>query len=107
MLRLVQAWLGAQHKYYVRKENVLDKARNRLATRRDVPVQGLPESPMTAAQLRDQTRPLEMDPVIDQGRFRGEEACALWLANWLAAWESQDKQLSNQVIDQTRARVTA
>jgi hypothetical protein len=91
MLQLVQSWLLEQYKYYQRKDNVLDKARNLLATRRDSPVQGLPESPMSAAQLRDHTRPPEMDAVSSQGRFRGEEACALWLANWLAAWEPQDK----------------
>jgi nucleoid DNA-binding protein len=107
MLPLVQAWLDEQYKYYQRAENVLDKAKIRLATHRDVPARGLPESPMSAAQLRDYTRPPEMDTTIDQGRFRGEEACALWLTNWLAAWEPKDEQLRNQVIDQTRALVTA
>jgi hypothetical protein len=107
MLQLVQSWLLEQYKYYQRKDNVLDKARNLLATRRDSPVQGLPESPMSAAQLRDHTRPPEMDAAIPQGRFRGEGACALWLANWLAAWAPKDKQLRNDVLDQARALVSA
>ena len=107
MLQLVGAWLDERDKYYQRKENVLDKARIRLASRRDSPVRRLPESPMSGAQLRDHTRPEEMDSVGPKNRFRGEEVCALWLARWLAAWEPKDEQLRNQVIDQTRARVTA
>jgi nucleoid DNA-binding protein len=102
MLQLVHAWLVDQKHYYSREETVLDKARIRLATHRDIPVRGLPESTMSAAQLRDDTRPL--DPDMPQGPFRQEEACATWLADWLAAWEPQDKQLRNQVIDQTRTR---
>jgi nucleoid DNA-binding protein len=107
MLELVGAWLLERKPDYMRAINVLDKARIRLATHRDVPVRGLPESPMSAAQLRDYTRPPEMDQVKSQGPSRGEEVCAQWLASWLAAWEPQDKQLRNQVIDQTRALVTA
>jgi nucleoid DNA-binding protein len=107
MLQLVQSWLDEQYLNYQRAENVLDKARKLLATHRDIPVRGLPESTMSAAQLRDHTRPLEMDAVSSKNRFRGEEACALWLARWLAAWEPKDKQLRNKVIDQTRALVTA
>jgi nucleoid DNA-binding protein len=105
MLELVGAWLLERKPDYVRAINVLDIARKSLATHRDVPVRGLPESTMSAAQLRDHTRPL--DPDIPQSPFRREEACATWLANWLAAWEPKDKKLRNQVIDQTRALVTA
>jgi hypothetical protein len=107
MLQLVQAWLDERNNYYQHKENVLDKARIRLAARRKFPVPELPESPGRAAQLRDHTRPEEMDSVGPKNRFRGEEVCAIWLERWLAAWEPQDKQLRNQVLNQTRARVTA
>ena len=105
MLQLVGAWLVDQKHYYSREETVLDKARKLLATHRDSTVRGTPESLMSAAQLRDHTRP--PDPVVPQSLSRREEACATWLALWLAAWEPQDKQLRNQVINQTRARVTA
>jgi len=107
MLQLVQAWLDEQYKYYQRKENVLDKAKIRLASRRNFPVPEFPESPRSAAQLRDHTRPPEMDSAKSQSLSRREEVCALWLARWLAAWEPKDEQLRNQVIDQTRALVTA
>jgi hypothetical protein len=108
MLQLVQAWLDAQKGDYSRPETVLDKARNRLAASRpDFYLRGLPESPMSAAQLRDHTRPREMDAASSQGKYRAEEVCALWLARWLAAWEPQDEQLRNQVIDQTRALLIA
>jgi hypothetical protein len=107
MLQLVQSWLVEWKLDYQRAENVLDKARNHLATHRDVPVRGLPESPMSADQLRDHTRPPEMDAVRFQGRFRGEEACALWLTSWLAAWAPEDKQLRNDVLDQVRAHLRA
>jgi nucleoid DNA-binding protein len=107
MLELVGAWLLERKPDYMRAINVLDKARIRLATHRDVPVRGLPESPMSAAQLRDYTRPPEMDEVGPKNRFRGEHVCALWLARWLGAWEPKDEKLRKQVLDQTRARVTA
>jgi hypothetical protein len=107
MLELVGAWLVDQKHYYSIAERVLDKARHRLATHRDSSARGLPESPMSAAQLRDHTRPKEMDAAKSQGTYRTEEVCALWLARWLAAWAPEDKQLRNQVIDQTKARVTA
>jgi nucleoid DNA-binding protein len=105
MLELVGAWLLERKPYYLHAINVLDKARIRLKARRDSPLPQLPESTMSAAQLRDYTRP--PDPVIPQSPFRREEACAQWLANWLAAWEPKDKELRNKVIDQTRALVTA
>jgi nucleoid DNA-binding protein len=105
MLPLVQAWLVDQKHYYSREENVLDKARIRLAASQDHYVRGLPESTMSAAQLRDHTRPEEMDSA--RGTSRTEEICAKWLANWLAAWEPKDEQLRNQVLDQTRALLTA
>jgi nucleoid DNA-binding protein len=107
MLQLVQAWLDERDPDYQRAENVLDKARKLLATRRDSPVRGVPESSMSAAQLRDYTRPPEMDSAKSQSLSRREEVCALWLARWLAAWEPQDKKLRNEVIDRTRALVTA
>ena len=107
MLELVGAWLVDQKHYYSIAERVLDKARHRLATHRDSSARGLPESPMSAAQLRDHTRPEEMDSVGLDNRFRGEEVCAQWLERWLAAWEPKDEKLRNQVIDQTRARVIA
>jgi hypothetical protein len=107
MLQLVGAWLIEQKYYYSIEERVLDRARIRLATHRDSSARGLPESPMSAAQLRDHTRPPEMDATIPQGTYRTEEVCALWLTRWLAAWEPKDEKLRNQVIDQTRARVTA
>jgi nucleoid DNA-binding protein len=107
MLQLVGAWLVDQKHYYSREETVLDKARNSLTARRNFPVPELPESPRSAAQLRDHTRPPEMDAAIPQGTYRTEEVCAKWLANWLAAWEPKDEKLRNQVLNQTRARVTA
>jgi nucleoid DNA-binding protein len=107
MLQLMRAWLDERNNYYQHKENVLDKARIRLAARRKFPVPELPESPMSAAQLRDDTRPKEWDSAKSQGMSRREEVCATWLERWLAAWEPKDEQLRNQVIDQTRARVTA
>jgi hypothetical protein len=105
MLQLVGAWLLDQKQHYSREETVLDKARIRLASRRNFPVPELTESSMSAEQLRDSTRPPEMDSA--RGTYRTEEDCAKWLERWLAAWEPKDKQLRNQVIDQTRARVTA
>jgi hypothetical protein len=105
MLQLVGTWLLEQRPNYLRAINVLDKARIRLATHRDVPARAS-ESTMSAVQLRDHTRPPEMDATIPQGTYRTEEICALWLARWLAAWEPKDEQLRYQVLDQTRARVT-
>lgn len=107
VLQLVQSWLDERKRDYLRPENVLDKARKLLATHRDVPARGLPESPMSAAQLRDYTRPPEMDAAKSQCLSRREEICALWLARWLAAWEPEDKQLRNEVLDKVRALVTA
>ena len=108
MLQLVGSWLVERKPDYVRAINVLDKARKSLAASRpDFYVRGLPESPMSAEQLRDHTRPPEMDSVIPQVRSRREEVCALWLARWLAAWERKDEQLRNKVIDQLRAYLTA
>jgi hypothetical protein len=105
MLQLVGSWLREQRPKYSREETVLDKARIRLARRRNFPVPELTESPRSAAQLRDSTRPLELDTA--RGTYRTEEVCAQWLVNWLAAWEPKDKKLRDKVIDQTRARVTA
>jgi DNA-binding CsgD family transcriptional regulator len=108
MLSLVQSWLDAQRSNCQRAENILDKARNSLAaSRQDFSVRGLPESPMSAVQLRDYTRPPEMDAVKSQSLSRREEICALWLARWLAAWAPEDKQLRKDVLDQTRARLNA
>jgi nucleoid DNA-binding protein len=108
MLQLVGSWLLERKPDYWRAINVLDKARKSLAASPSgFYVRGLPESPMSAVQLRDYTRPPEMDAVSSQVRSRGEEVCALWLARWLAAWERKDEQLRNKVIDQTRALVTA
>ena len=107
MLQLVQSWLVEQKHYYSIAERVLDKARHRLATHRDSSARGLPESPMSAAQLRDHTRPEEMDSAKSQGTYRTEEVCALWLARWLAAWEPQDKQLRNDVLDRAPAHLSA
>jgi nucleoid DNA-binding protein len=108
MLQLVQSWLVERDRDYLRATNVLDKARNSLAASRpDFYTRGLPESPMSAVQLRDYTRPPEMDAAKSQSLSRREEVCALWLARWLAAWETKDEQLRNKVIDQTRALVTA
>jgi hypothetical protein len=103
MLQLVGSWLLERKPDYLHAINVLDKARIRLATHRDLPVRGLPESTMSADQLRDHTRPPEMD--IPQSLSRREEVCALWLARWLAAWAPEDKQLRNDVLD--RAHLTA
>jgi hypothetical protein len=105
MLQLVGSWLLERKPDYSRPERVLDKARKLLAARLDLCIQGLPESPMSAAQLRDHTLPPEMDSA--RGTSRTEEVCAQWLARWLAAWEPQEKKLRNQVLDQIRARVTA
>lgn len=105
MLSLVGSWLLERKPDYLRAINVLDKARKSLATHRDSSARGVPESSMTAAELRDYTRP--EDPAIPQSLSRREEACATWLARWLAAWEPQDKQLRNQVLDKVRTRVTA
>jgi hypothetical protein len=111
MLQLVGSWLLERKPDYWHAINVLDKAWNHLAARKDLFVRGLPEappeSPMSAAQLRDQTRPPEMDAAIPQSLSRREEICALWLARWLAAWAREDKQLRKEVLDQIRALVTA
>ena len=107
MVKEVESWFDEQYKYYQRATNVVDKARNRLAASPDVYARRSPESPMSAAQLRDHTRPQEMDPVIPQSLSRGEEACALWLALWLAAWEPKDEQLRYKVLDQVRTRLPA
>ena len=105
MLQLVGSWLVERKPYYSREKNVLDKARIRLAASEDLYIRGLHESPMSAEQLRDHTRPPEMDSA--RGTSRKEEVCALWLARWLAAWEPKDEQLRNEVLDQTRAGLTA
>ena len=105
MLQLVHSWLVERKPDYTRAEIVLDKARKSLATHRDVPVRE-PESSMSAAQLRDHTRPKEMDATKPQNIFRREEACALWLARWLAAWEPHNKQLRNEVLDHARASLS-
>src|ERR1035437_3680255 len=97
MLQLVGSWLLERKPDYLHAINVLDKARIRLATHRDLPVRGLPESTMSADQLRDHTRPPEMD--IPQSLSRREEVCALWLAVGLAAGAPKDKQLRNVVLD--------
>ena len=106
MLQLVGSWLDEWKLYYLRAINVLDKARIRLAASEDFYVRGLHESQMSAAQLRDHTRPREMDAAIPQGTYRTEEVCALWLACWLAAWAPQDKQLRNDVLNRLRAQLT-
>jgi hypothetical protein len=107
MLQLVGSWFVERDPDYTRATNVLDKARNFLAARLDLCIQGVPESPMSAEQLRDHTRPEEMDPVVPQSLSRREEACAKWLANWLAAWAPKDKQLRKDLLDQTRAALPA
>jgi hypothetical protein len=111
MLQLVGSWLLERKPDYWHAINVLDKAWNHLAARKDLSVRGLPEAPpestMSAAQLRDQTRPPEMDAAIPQSLSRREEICALWLARWLADWAREDKQLRKEVLDQIRALVTA
>ena len=104
MLQLVQSWLVERDRDYWRATNVLDKARNHLATSRD---RASPESPMSAAQLRDHTRPPEMDSAITQSLYRREEVCALWLARWLAAWAPEDNELRNNVLGQARATLPA
>lgn len=106
MLSLVQSWIGEQWNNCQRKENILDKARIRLASSQDFFAQLLPEAPMSAAQLRDYTRPPEMDGAIPQGTYRTEEVCAKWLANWLEAWAPEDKQLRKEVLEKVRALVT-
>jgi nucleoid DNA-binding protein len=105
MLQLVGSWLLERKPDYLRAINVLDKARKSLATHLDSPARGLPESPMSAAQLRDYTRP--PDPDIPQSLSRREEVCAQWLALWLAAWAPEDKQLRNDLLNQVRALLTA
>jgi hypothetical protein len=106
MLQLVGSWLLERKPDYWRAINVLDKARKSLAASPSgFYVRASPESLMSAAQLRDHTRPPEMDSA--RGTSRTEEVCALWLANWLAAWAPKEEQLRNKVIDQTRALVTA
>jgi nucleoid DNA-binding protein len=105
MLLLVESWLIEQKYYYSIAERVLDKARIRLTASGDHYVRGLHESPMSAQQLRDSTRPPEMDSA--RGTYRTEEVCALWLAGWLAAWAPKDEQLRNQVLNRVRALVTA
>jgi hypothetical protein len=109
MLQLVGSWLLERKPDYWLAINVLDKARNHLAASKDLSAWGSPESPpespMSAAQLRDRTRPQEMDSANNTDRR--EEVCALWLARWLAAWAREDKQLRKEVLDWVRARVTA
>jgi hypothetical protein len=106
MLQLVGSWFVERDPDYTRATNVLDKARKNLAASPSgIYVRGLSESLMDAEQLRDHTRPPALD--IPQGMSRREHVCAQWLARWLAAWEPKDEKSRNQVIDQTRARVTA
>jgi nucleoid DNA-binding protein len=107
MLQLVQAWLVERDPDYTRATSVLNKARKLLTSRRDFPVPEMPESPMSAAQLRDHTRPPEIDPASSPNINRREEVCALWLARWLAAWAPEDKQLRYVVLDQARATLPA
>ena len=108
MLQLVGSWLLERKPDYWRAINVLDKARKNLAASPSgFYVRGLHESLMSAAQLRDHTRPPEMDAAKSQSLSRREEVCALWLARWLAAWAPEDKQLRNEVLDKVRAHVTA
>jgi len=104
MLQLVGSWLLERKPDYWLAINVLDKAWNHLAASPNFFVRGLPESTMSAAQLRDHTRPPGMDSA---SRDRREEVCALWLARWLADWAREDKQLRKEVLDQIRALVTA
>lgn len=93
MLSLVQAWFAERRRDYWRAEAVLDKARKLLAASPNIYVRGLPEAPMSAAQLY--TRPPEMDAAIPRGTYRTEELCALWLA----AWAHEDRQLRKEVLD--------
>ena len=108
MLQLVGSWLLERKPDYWLVINVLDKARNHLAASKDLSAWGSPEappeSPMSAAQLRDLTRPPEMASASNPDRR--EEVCALWLALWLAAWAREDKQLRKEVLDWVRAIVT-
>lgn len=105
MLQLVGSWLDEWKPYHWRAINVLDKARKRMAASEDFYIRRLHESPMSAEQLRDSTRPPEMDWV--RGASSREEVCAKWLANWLAAWAPKDEQLRTEVLNQTRALVLA
>jgi nucleoid DNA-binding protein len=106
MLQLVGSWLLERKPDYWHAINVLDKARKSLAASPSgFYVRGLLESAMSAEQLRDSTRPEEMDTA--RGTSRTEEICAQWLARWLAAWEPKEEQLRTEVLDKIRALVTA
>ena len=106
MLQLVGSWLLERKPDYWHAINVLDKARKSLAASPSgFYVRGLLESAMSAEQLRDSTRPPEMDTA--RGTSRTEEICAQWLARWLAAWEPKEEQLRTEVLDKIRALVTA
>jgi nucleoid DNA-binding protein len=85
MLKLVRSWLDKQRDKEWEKIHVLDKARNRMAASEDFYIRGLHESPKSAEQLRDDTRPPEMDdPGAQYYGSRREEILALWLFHWLA-----------------------
>jgi hypothetical protein len=107
MLQLVQAWFVERDPDYTRATSVVEKARKLLTSRQDFPVPEMPGSPMSATQLRDHTRPSEMDPASSPNINRREEVCALWLARWLAAWAPEDKQLRYEVLDQAKALLPA
>lgn len=105
MVDLIDSWLAEHRQDYLHRENVLDKAKNRLKAKPGFYVQQLPDSSLSAAELLAKTRPEEMDSARLQSISRREEVCALWLARWLAAWAPHDEDLRDAVLNQARSRL--
>jgi hypothetical protein len=104
MVELVHFWLAEQKADYRRATSVVDIARKRLNARPLSSFRVTSQPSTTAAALRDQTRPPEVDSAHSQNLWRREEVCAQWLAGWMAAWEPRDEKLRNEVFDQVRAK---
>lgn len=104
MVELVHSWLAERRADYHRATSVVDKARNRLNASSHAYFDGMPEPSMSAAELRDQSRPQEMDSAMSQRLSRREEVCAKWLARWMAEWEPRDEALRYEVLNQVRSK---
>lgn len=104
MIQSVQSWLEKEAPNYWRAIDVVDKARNRLNASSYGYFQGIPVTSKSAAELRDQTRPAEMDSAASQIPLRREENCPQWLASWIAYWEPRDESLRNELLNLVRAK---
>ena len=104
MIDLIKSWLDKHKNDYWRAKNVIDEARNLLNSRPKSWVKK-PEPSLSAAELRDQTRPAEMDSARRHGLMRSEHVCAVWLARWLSAWAPGDDDLQFELLNRVRANL--